>query len=203
MCAERRKPENASSGDAIAIQRVSTPARNESMRQGGNRSGLIRCTTRHPRTYRPATSSSPRTSFGSIDQEVKIACAVGDIGSAPGGCGRRRRRESRARRIPRRPFARRMQRLQECHQRGGLRRTEIVAVRRHVAPTLQHLPNQLILRQPRGHTIQGRSALAPQSAKRVTVAALLGLEHDRALPLQRTAAGQIHVRAPGRCSTRS
>src|SRR5579864_6018094 len=46
-----------------------------------------------------------------------------------------------------------MQRLEECHQRRGLRRAQVFSIRRHVAAPLDHLPDELILRQSYGHGV--------------------------------------------------
>jgi hypothetical protein len=38
-----------------------------------------------------------------------------------------------------------MQRLQECNKRRRFRGTQILAIRWHIATSLDHLPNELIL----------------------------------------------------------
>src|SRR4029453_6918170 len=95
-----------------------------------------------------------------------------------------------------------MQRPEERDQRRRLCRTEVLPVRRHVAAALNHLSNELILREAHGHGVETRTALAAGAeggtaaaagvAQRVAVAALLGLKHERALSLQcRRAAEQV------------
>src|ERR1700761_1771219 len=78
-----------------------------------------------------------------------------------------------------------MQRLQAPNQCRSLRRAQVLAVRRHVAAALQHLPNQLVLRETRCDKIQGRATKSPDPANRMAVAALLRLKDDRALTFER------------------
>ena len=78
----------------------------------------------------------------------------------------------------------RMQRLQEPNQCRSLRRTKVLAIRRHVAAALQHLPNQLVLRETRCDKIQGRSTLSTDPGNRMAVAALLRLKDDSALSFE-------------------
>ena len=88
-------------------------------------------------------------------------------------------------------------------QRGCFRRREILAVGRHVAAALKHLADELILCQACRDVIQCRSALSAHPAERVAVAALLGLEDDRALPFDWGQIVQELRREPCRCSRRS
>src|ERR1700678_682779 len=69
------------------------------------------------------------------------------------------------------------------YERRGLCRTQVVSIGRHVATALNHLPNELVLRQPHGNAVQRWPSLSTRVAKRVAVAALLDLKHQRALPL--------------------
>jgi hypothetical protein len=78
-----------------------------------------------------------------------------------------------------------VQRLEKRNQRRRLCWIQIVPVGRHVAASLQHLANQLISRQSRRHGIQAGTALAASAAKRMAVAALFGLENDRAFAFER------------------
>ena len=73
MWAERRKPENASSGEAIASQKVASPPANAPARQTGNRSGEVRCKMNQPRRWRRSEAARPKASFGSKDQELRMA----------------------------------------------------------------------------------------------------------------------------------
>src|ERR1700733_2106369 len=102
-----------------------------------------------------------------------------------------------------------VQGLKESHQRRSLGWTQVVPIGRHVAAALNHLPNELVLRQPHGNAVQGWPPLSTRVAKRVAVAALLDLKHQRTLPLQCSramnvpvghwiAAPGVHVRTPGR-----
>ena len=89
-----------------------------------------------------------------------------------------------ARSITRRRLARRMQRLKKRNQRRRFRRTQIFAVRRHVAAALQDLAVKLIFRETRGDVIQGGSAQTANFFERMAIAALLLLENDCALAFQ-------------------
>src|SRR5580693_8847179 len=102
-----------------------------------------------------------------------------------------------------------VQGLEESYERRSLCRTQVVAIGGHVAAALNHLPNELVLRQPHSNAVQGWPPLSTRVAKRVAVAALLDLKHQRTLPLQcsramnvpvgyRIAAPGVHVRTPGR-----
>ena len=79
----------------------------------------------------------------------------------------------------------RVQRLEKPNKRRRLRRIQIISVGRHVAAPLQHLADQLISRQSRRHGIQFGTTLAARAVKRMAVAALFGLENDRALAFER------------------
>src|ERR1700693_1784526 len=114
--------------------------------------------------------------------------------------------------IARRSLPCRMQRLQKCDERACLRRAQVLSVRRHISATLDHLANQLVLSQPYGNTVESRTSLPTLVAKRMTVATLLDLENERALPLKSRCAMQelcrhgitapgVHVWTPG-CESR-
>src|SRR5882762_6132933 len=87
-----------------------------------------------------------------------------------------------------------MKRLEERDQRGCLRRAEVLPVRRHVAATLDDLPDQLILRQPHGDSVERRAALPTRLVERMTVPALLRLEDERAVPFERGASLEVFLR---------
>src|ERR1700720_673469 len=102
-----------------------------------------------------------------------------------------------------------MQGLKKCDKSRGLRGTEILAISGHVAATLDHLTNELILCKPPGHCVQSRAALAALFAERMAVVTLLHLEDQSTLPLKRSpvvqkhgrnrnAAPRVHDRAPRR-----
>jgi hypothetical protein len=57
-----------------------------------------------------------------------------------------------------------MQGLEKRDQCRGFRRTQVFAVRRHVATALDNLPNQLILRKPHGDAVQRGPSLTTQVA---------------------------------------
>jgi hypothetical protein len=77
-----------------------------------------------------------------------------------------------------------MQTFQKRDQCSRFRRTQILSVGRHVATTLDYLPNQLVLRESHRDTVERRPPLATQIPKRMAVATLLGLKDERALPFQ-------------------
>jgi hypothetical protein len=94
-----------------------------------------------------------------------------------------------------------MQRLEERDQSGGFRRTQILPVGRHVAATLNHLPNELIMRQEDRYAVESGATLPALVVKRVAVVALLHLEYESTLPLKRGSVAQVlrwnWHRAPG------
>src|SRR5579862_3223335 len=98
---------------------------------------------------------------------------------------------------------------QEGDDGGDLRRAEVPAVRRHVAAALDDLPHELVAGQTRCRVVEGWSTLPAFVAERMAVAALLALDQQRALQLQRRAtldifdrrgraAPRFHVRRPRR-----
>src|SRR5260370_14247431 len=90
------------------------------------------------------------------------------------------------------------QRLHEGDQRGHFRGTYILAVRRHVPASLDDLPDELITRETRGYSIQGRAAQTALAAEAVTIAALLALDENRSLEFQRRPA--FHICGGNRCA---
>src|SRR5713226_3803461 len=116
-----------------------------------------------------------------------------------------------ARCIARGSLPSRMQGLEKCDERRGLCRTQVLPVRRHVAASLDHLADELVLREPHGDAIQRRASLPAQLPEGMAVAALLDLKNKRALPFKRRCATQelrwhgittpgVHVRTP-RCES--
>src|SRR5580698_7164087 len=102
-----------------------------------------------------------------------------------------------------------VQGLEESYERCSLSRTQVVPIGGHVAAALDHLPNELVLREPHGNAIQGWPSLSTRVAKGVAVAALLDLKDKRTLTLKCgravnvpvgywIAAPGVHVRTPGR-----
>jgi hypothetical protein len=90
---------------------------------------------------------------------------------------------SSTRRVTRSRLPGRTQRLEECHDGGCFRRTQILAVRGHISSTLDNLTNELIRSSPHGYIIEGRSPLPADLIQRMTIAALLTLKYERTLPL--------------------
>src|SRR5580700_7482203 len=102
----------------------------------------------------------------------------------------------------------RMQGFEKSDERRDLRRTQILRVRRHIAAALNNLADELVLREPRGNAVEGRTTLAPGIAEGMAVSALLALKDKCASPLKSRCAAKesvrhgiaapgIHVRAPG------
>ena len=77
-----------------------------------------------------------------------------------------------------------MQSAHEGRQRGDFRRTQVLAVSRHVAAALNHLAHQLIPGQACGDTIEHWSAQPSFATYAVAVDALLIVENQSALPLE-------------------
>src|SRR5262245_8527338 len=70
---------------------------------------------------------------------------------------------------------RRMQGLHERHERRHLCRAQILAIGRHIAAALDHLPDQLVAGQACRHVVERRAALAAAVAQAVAIPALLVL----------------------------
>src|SRR5215469_2028298 len=111
--------------------------------------------------------------------------------------------------VARGSLAGRMQGFEKCHQGCCFRWAQVVPIRRHVAASLNHLANQLVLGEPNSHAVQSRPPLPARFAQRMTVAALLELKNESTLPLKSRCSVQkpvrhgvttprIHVRTPGR-----
>src|SRR5438034_176300 len=117
-----------------------------------------------------------------------------------------------ARSISRGSLSRQVQRLEKCDECGRLRWTQVFPIRRHVAASLNHLPDELVLREPHRNAVQGRASFPAGPSKGMAVAALFDLKNESALPLKRSCALEhplrhgitapsVHVRAP-RCELR-
>src|SRR5579863_8282978 len=102
-----------------------------------------------------------------------------------------------------------VQGLKESYERRSLCRTQVVPIGGHIPAALNHLPNELVLREADRNAVQSWPSLSTCVAKRVAVAALLDLKHERTLALERSrsvnvavgygiAAPGVHVRTPGR-----
>src|SRR5712691_8398095 len=77
-----------------------------------------------------------------------------------------------------------MERLKKRHEGSRLRGIQILSVRRHIATTLEHLPDELISRQFNGNRIERRPAISPAVVERMAVAALFRLEDEGSLALR-------------------
>src|SRR5471030_1816559 len=82
----------------------------------------------------------------------------------------------------------RMQTFQKRDQGSRFRWAQIFSIRRHIAASLDHLADELVLGQTYGDAVEGRATLSAALANGMAVAALFGLKHERALPLKRGAA---------------
>ena len=69
-----------------------------------------------------------------------------------------------------------MQRFEKCDQGGRLRRTQILPIRRHVAASLDHLANELVLRQSHSNTVQSRTSLSATLTERNGSCGIASLE---------------------------
>lgn len=77
-----------------------------------------------------------------------------------------------------------MQSLEECDKSSRLRGTQICSIRRHVAASLNHLTDELVLRESRGDVVERRTSLSAEFTERMTIAALLHLKHESSLSLK-------------------
>src|SRR5690348_14342986 len=77
-----------------------------------------------------------------------------------------------------------MQSFEKGDQCSGFRWTQILSIGGHVSASLDHLSNQLILREPYGNTVERRTSLSAEFTERMAIAALLHLKDERALPLE-------------------
>src|SRR5215468_12398050 len=106
-------------------------------------------------------------------------------------------------------LSRRMQRFEKCDECGRLRRTQVFSISRHVAASLNDLPDELVVRESHCDAVQGGAPISAGPSKGMAVATLFDLKNERALPLKRSrvnehalghwiTAPSTHLRAPGR-----
>src|SRR5580704_6649644 len=97
--------------------------------------------------------------------------------------------------------------LEKRDQRRGFRRAQVFSVSRHVAASLNHLADELVMREPHGNAIERRPPLSAEFTERMAIAALFSLEDESSLPLKcrsaiqesfryRIAAPGVHMRTP-------
>src|SRR5215813_5733663 len=89
---------------------------------------------------------------------------------------------------------------QRCHERDDrvdFSRIQILAVGRHVAAPLQNLTDELIARLARRNAVERRAALSSFTAEAVAGPALLVLQNQRALELERGPALDVPDRRRG------
>jgi hypothetical protein len=58
-----------------------------------------------------------------------------------------------------------VQRFEKRDQGSRFRRTQILSVSRHVAASLDHLSDQLVLRKPQGNVVKRRASLSAEFAE--------------------------------------
>src|SRR5579862_2822077 len=101
-----------------------------------------------------------------------------------------------------------MECLEKRDKRRSFRRAQVFSVSRHVAAALNHLADELVLREPHGNAIERRPPLSAEFTERMAIAALFGLKDECPLPLQcrgpaqksvryRIATPGVHMRTPG------
>src|SRR5215467_11543591 len=90
------------------------------------------------------------------------------------------------------------QRHHERDERVDFSRAQILAVGGHVAATLQNLADELVARLARRDAVERRPALSSFTAEAVAGPALLVLQHQRALELERSPALDVPDRCGGR-----
>src|SRR5215813_3177382 len=111
--------------------------------------------------------------------------------------------------IARGRLSRWMQRLKKCDECGRFRRTQVFSISRHVAASLNDLPDELVVREPHCDGVQRRASVPTGPSKSVAVATLFDLKNERALPFKRSRVKEhslghwitapcVHVRAPRR-----
>jgi hypothetical protein len=76
-----------------------------------------------------------------------------------------------------------MERFEKCHECRCLRRTQVLAVGWHVAASLDHLADELVLRESRGNAVQSRPSLPSRLTEGMAIAALFNLKDECASPL--------------------
>ena len=190
MWAVRSRPESASRGEAAASQSDVSAGR-EAGETPSRKHAVVQVPQPAPSSkVDDAGQARIAVSRTSMRQDARTASATagastvwcyGDCAPARGATAR----HSRFSTVARRRDVRRMQRLEERDERRDLRGIEVLAVRRHVAPSLDHLPNQLIPREPDRHLVERRPTGAAFVSERMAVPALFGLEDRRSLPRQR------------------
>jgi hypothetical protein len=100
-----------------------------------------------------------------------------------------------------------MECLEKRDKRRGFRWAQVLSVCWHVAASLDHLADELVLREPHGNAVERRTPLSAEFTKRMAIAALLHLKYESSLSLKRRCAVQqsfwhritapgVHMRTP-------
>ena len=101
-----------------------------------------------------------------------------------------------------------MECLEKRDKRRSFRRAQVFSVCRHVAASLNHLADELVLREPHGNAVERRPSLSAEFTERMAIAALFRLKDESSLSLKsrgamqepfryRIAAPGAHMRTPG------
>src|SRR5260370_33898890 len=98
-------------------------------------------------------------------------------------------------RLPCRSLTWRMQGFEKGNERCRFRRIQVFSVGRHVAASLDHLTDELVLREPHGNALHSRTSFSATISQRTAVASRLHLKCDPALPLTHCCARQKYSRA--------
>jgi hypothetical protein len=83
-----------------------------------------------------------------------------------------------------------MQYLEKRDKRRGFGRTQILPVGRHVTAPLNHLANELVLREPHCNAVECWTSLPAKFTERMAIAALFDLKHESPFSLKRGRAVQ-------------
>src|SRR5882724_11478335 len=181
------------SGEPIAIHTDDSPIMKVASCRTEVERGAIRRMRSQPRAYTHATSAIESVVGTSIMEWA--GCTMGAIlrpqGNRSGAaCAERHLPGGVLRRL----LPGGMECFEERHERRGLGGTQVLSICRHVAAALDHLPDELVFRQSDGDGVEPWTALPTFAIERVAVVALLHLEHERSLPLERRAPAQVRGR---------
>jgi hypothetical protein len=83
-----------------------------------------------------------------------------------------------------------MQYLEKRDERGGFRWAQVFSVGWHVAPSLNHLADELVLREPHCNAVERWTSLPAKFTERMAIAALFDLKHESPFSLKRGRAMQ-------------
>ena len=81
-----------------------------------------------------------------------------------------------------------VQSLEKRDKSSRLCGAQIFSICRHVAASLNHLADELVLREPHGNVVERWTSLSPELTERMAIAALLHLKYESPLSLKRRGA---------------